>query len=272
MPASLLPPTIMILSGGIGASAEQVVHTALAQYPRDAVRVITNGSVRRLEQVSEALAQAQALDALVVYTMVDPALHDHLRAEARQLGVPAIDLMGPLMAWVTDRLGLPPKAQPGLYRQLHREYFDRVSAIDFALAHDDGKNSDGWAQAEAVLVGVSRSGKTPLSVYLAVLGWKVANYPFVPGAPIPEKLFELDRRRVIGLTIEPGQLLQYRLRRQQQLGVPGPSKYIDPQAVFEELQEAEKIFRRSGFTIVNMTDKTIEMGADEIIRRLNRGS
>lgn len=263
-------PTIFIVSGGIGASGEQLVHTVLAQFPKDSVRVTTVGNVRQPEQLAEVLLQAQKLDSLVVHTLVDPQMHDYLIRESHRRQIQAVDLMGPLMEWVTQKVGMAPSGQPGLYRQLHQEYFDRVSAIDFTMAHDDGKNPDGWPQAEAVLVGASRVGKTPLSLYLAVLGWKVANYPFVPQVSIPESLFSLDPQHVFGLTVEPGQLLQYRLRRQRQLGAPGRSAYVDPQAVYEEVQESLRVFRRGRFTIVDMTDKTIEMGADEIIRHLSK--
>src|SRR5574341_436624 len=200
-------PTIIVISGGIGASGEQLVHTLLAQFPEDAIRVTTVGNVRHLAQITDALSQAQKIDALVVHTLVDPLLHDHLLRESDRLQVQAVDLMGPIMKWVTETLGIQPRAQPGLYRQLHSEYFERVSAIDFTMTHDDGKNPDGWPQAEAVLAGVSRVGKTPLSLYLAVLGWKVANVPLVPQVHIPESLFSLDPQRVIGITVKPEQLL-----------------------------------------------------------------
>lgn len=263
-------PTIFILSGGAGASAEQVVHTLLAQFPEDAVRVQTLGNLRYPEQIDGLLAQARELDALVVHTLVDPALHDHLLREAERLQIRAVDLMGPIMEWVTEKTGTAPKARPGLYRQLHAEYFDRVAAIDFTMAHDDGKNPEGWPQADALLVGVSRVGKTPLSLYLAVLGWKVANLPLVPQIPLPETLSTLDPQRVIGITVEPGQLAEYRARRQQLLGAPGASSYADAHAIYEEVEEALKLFRKSGLKIVDMTDKTIEQGADEIIRHLSR--
>ncbi len=262
-------PAIFIISGGIGASGDQLVRTVLAQFPEDSVQVSTFGNVRKQDQLIEILHQARETDALVVFTMVDPEMQDNLAAEAGRLHVQTIDLMGPLMEWVSAKTGARPKGQPGLYRKLHREYFDRIAAIDYAMAHDDGKNPQGWDQAEAVLVGVSRVGKTPLSLYLAVLGWKVANYPLVPQLPVPENLFALEPRRVIGITIDPGQLLQYRLRRQKQLGVTGRSAYVDPQKIYEEVQEALNLFRRGGFTIVDMTDKTIELGADEIIRHLS---
>lgn len=260
--------TIYLVSGGIGASGEHLINTVLAQFPGDIVKMTTVGNIRHRQQVDTVLSQAQANGGLVVHTLVDLPLRDYLIEEAQRLNVQTVDLFGPILSWVIERAATPPLGQPGLYRALHREYFDRVAAIDYTLTHDDGKNPEGWAQAEAVLVGVSRVGKTPLSVYLAVLGWKVANYPLVPQIPIPKQLFKLDPRRVIGLTIEPGQLIQYRQQRQQRLGVTTTSAYMDPKAVYEEVSEAIKIFRRGGFTIVNMTDKTIELGADEIIRRV----
>lgn len=262
-------PTIFIISGGVGASGEQLIRTLLAQFPEGAVRVTIMGNMRHPEQITSALTQARKAGGLVVHTLVDPDLHDHLLREAQRLQVQAVDLMGPILGWVTERLGMEAKAQPGLYRQLHLEYFERVSAIDFALTHDDGKNPEGWPQADALLAGVSRVGKTPLSVYLAVLGWKVANYPLVTQIPVPEGIFSLDPGRVIGLTVQPDQLLEYRTRRQKLLGAPGSSPYADSEAVYEETEEALKIFRRGRFKIVDMTDKTIEQGADEIIRHLS---
>jgi [pyruvate, water dikinase]-phosphate phosphotransferase / [pyruvate, water dikinase] kinase len=262
------PPMIYIVSGGMGASGEQLVHTVLAQYPEDTVRVSTVGNVRQPEQIGAVLKEAQRIDGLVVYTLVEPHLIDYLIREAGKMQVQAVNLMGPIIEWVSRKTGIEPYGQPGLYRQLHREYFDRVAAIDYTLAHDDGKSPDGWPQAEAVLVGVSRVGKTPLSVYLAVLGWKVANYPVIFQIPIREELFALNPQCVFGLTIEPGQLLQYRQQRQRQLGAPGASTYTDPKAIFEEVQAALKVFRRGKFTVIDMTDKTIELGADEIIRNL----
>ena len=262
-------PTIFIVSGGVGTSGEQLVHTLLAQFPDEVVRVTTVGNVRHPEQIAGALSQAEKSDALVVYTLVDPALHNYLLRESQKRQIQAVDLMGPIMEWVTAKVGVAPKAQPGLYRQLHSEYFDRVAAIDFTMAHDDGKNPDGWPQADAMLVGVSRVGKTPLSLYLAILGWKVANYPLVPQVPIPESLFSLDPQRVFGIKVEPDQLLEYRTRRQKLLGAPGPSEYADAEAVYEEVKEALKVFRKGKFKIIDMTDKTIEQGADEIIRHLS---
>jgi len=263
-------PVIYIVSGGVGASGEQLVNTVLAQFPEGSVRVITVGNVREKSQIKEVLLNAREKGALVVHTLVESELLNYLTAEAAVLGVQAVDLMGPIIKWVSQNTGQVPLGQPGLYRQLHHEYFGRVAAIDYTMKHDDGNRPEGWKQAEAVLVGVSRTGKTPLSIYLAVLGWKVANYPLVPQIPLPDELFAIDRERVFGLTIDPGQLIQYRIQRQRQMGTPMFSAYVDPKLVYEEVEEALKIFKQHHFTIINMTDKTIEMGADEIIRHLAR--
>lgn len=259
-------PTIFILSGGVGVSGEQLVNTVLAQFPGNNVLVEIIGNVRSSEQVSHALSQASKVGGLVLYTLVDSHLNIQLMEEAQALGVQTIDLMGSLISWLSSTLKQQPLQQPGMYRQLHRDYYDRVAAIDYTLGHDDGKSPEGWSQAEIMLVGVSRSGKTPLSVYLAVLGWKVANYPVVPDLPVPDDLFALDPSRVIGLTIDPEQLLVYRRQRQARLGVREPSVYTDLDAIREELMQAKKIFRQGGFTIINTTDRTIEQSADEIIR------
>ena len=261
-------PTIFILSGGVGASGEQIVNTALAQFPGNKARTCTIGNIRLPEQISRALAQAHQVGGLVVYTLVDDSLCRQLVEEARAMNVQTIDLMSPLLDWLSEALNQKPAREPGRYRQLHREYYDRVAAINYTLAHDDGQNAEDWPQAEIMLVGVSRAGKTPLSVYLSVLGWKVANFPLVPEIPVPPALFELDPARVVGLTLAPEQLLMHRRQRQSTLGVKGGSDYADLESIEAELQQARKVFREGHFHIVNMTDKTIEHGADEIIRKL----
>ena len=138
------------------------------------------------------------------------------------------------------------------------------------MTHDDGKNPAGWLQADIVLTGVSRVGKTPLSMYLAVLGWKVANVPLVMQLPPPPELFQLDRHRVIGLTIDPGKLVSHRQQRQQRLGVPGPSNYSNPVKLFEEVEAADQIFRRGRFAVLDVTDKPIETSADDVIKLITR--
>jgi regulator of PEP synthase PpsR (kinase-PPPase family) len=216
------------------------------------------------------VAQAAAAGAPLIHTMVEVSLRQALIELASAQGVVTIDLMGDLLNQLATMLGQEPVRQPGLYRQLRRDYFERVEAIEFTMSHDDGKNPQDWSQAEIVLVGVSRVGKTPLSMYLAVLGWQVANVPLVVELPAQPELFELEPGRVIGLSIEPGQLLAHRQQRQRQLGTFGPSDYTDPAKVFEEVEAANRLMKRSRFSVVDITDKPIEASADEIINLVTR--
>jgi hypothetical protein len=268
--------TIFIVSGGVGASAEQVVYSVLAQFPDHNVQVITIANVRLAEQIGETLKQAREHHATVVHTLVDASLRRYLIERAAALGVITIDLMGPLLDRLEAVLERKSLGQPGLYRQLNRQYFERIAAIDFALAHDDGQNIETISQAEIILTGPSRVGKTPLSMYLAVLGWKVANVPLATELEPPTELFNLDDRRVFGLTIAPAQLMLLRQQRMHRIGAPSVSDYTDPEKIYQELLDAEHLYQRAGFTVLDVTDKPIESCADEILRliaaRFNRSA
>ncbi len=260
------PPPIYVVSGGVGASGEQLVQTVLAQFPDHNMPVITVGNVRQVTQLKRVVAQAKQAGGTIAHTLVDDRLRRVLVDLARSEDVAAIDLMGPLLSRLEAVLKRKALGQPGLYRQFHRAYFERVSAIEFTMTHDDGQQRAGWPQADIVLTGVSRSGKTPLSMYLAVLGWKVANVPLVPEMPPPPELFKLDRRRVIGLTIRPDQLIVFREQRYARLGVSAPIDYINPRRIGEEVQAALRVFRSGRFAVIDVTDKPIETSADEIIK------
>src|SRR3990172_3333080 len=203
------PPPIFIVSGGMGASGEQVVNTVLAQFPDITVPVIPVRNVRNREQLENVIAQTKEQGGTIVHTMVDSHLRQRLTDLAQEHGVTAIDLMGGLLERLTAVLGQAPAEKPGLYRQHHRPYFERIEAIEYALKHDDGQNREGWHAADVLLVGVSRTGKTPLSVYLSVLGWKVANLPVVLEIPAPPELYQLDPARVIGLNIDLDRLTAF---------------------------------------------------------------
>ncbi len=261
---------IYIVSGGVGASGEQVVHTVLAQFPGSDVPVITTANVRQESQIEAVLLQAKESGGAVVHTLVEHELRNYLTTRVQELEIPSFDLMGDLLSWITSNTGQPPAEKPGLYRRLHKDYFERVSAIEYTMAHDDGKHPQGWQQADILLIGVSRAGKTPLSLYLSVLGWKVANVPFVNGVTLSQELFKMDNRRVIGLTIEPVQLLIHRQKRQIRLGAPGHTDYTDPDAIQDEIDTALEFCRRHNFSLINVTDKSIETSADEIIRLMTR--
>lgn len=263
-------PPIYVVSGGTGASAEQVVYTVLAQYQESHVPVITIAHVHHEAQVENAIAQAASSGGTIVHTLVDASLRHMLSERAEVEEVVAIDLMGPLLEHLASVLGEKPLERPGLYRRLNQPYFDRVSAIDYAIAHDDGKRSEEWPEAEIVLVGVSRVGKTPLSIYLSVLGWKVANVPLIAEIDPPETLFALDPRRAIGLLMDPMRLVLHRRERGRRLAAPGLEAYTDLGAVTEEMEAARRLFRRAGFSSIDVTDKPIESSAHDVIELITR--
>lgn len=258
--------TIIVVSGGVGSSGEQLVRTVMAQFPAGELELIVLPHVHYESQVQEAISRAKALNATLVHTMVEPGLRRRLTDLCREAGVYVLDLMGDLIGHLEAVSGVQAVGQPGLYRKLNKDYFERVAAIEYAMAHDDGRHVETWPQADILLLGVSRTGKTPLALLLSVLGWKTANYPFVIEIEPPEALLKLDPGRVIGLTIEPGQLILLRRERQRRIGVAGTGSYTDPEMVFQEIEAAQEFCNRHGFSLLDVTDKPLETTADEVIR------
>lgn len=261
---------VYIVSGGTGASGERVVRTALAQFPEANIPVMVIPHIRTAQEVEEAVLEAARTKGTILHTLVDVDLRRTLIRKARDNNVYSIDLIGRVMHRLANTIGQEPINQPGQYWLMRQAYFERVEAIEYTIGHDDGLSPQEWHQAEIVLVGLSRVGKTPLSMYLSVLGWKVANVPLLKDIPPPPELFKLDRRRVVGLTIEPGQLLLHRKQRQRNLGTSMESEYTNPVILYEEVEDMRKLYRRSGFAIVDVTDKPIEESADEVIALVTR--
>lgn len=263
--------SLYVISGGVGASGEQLARTVSAQFQDARIEIELFPKVSTRKKVKQILQNAVEDDAVVAHSFVDSKLRRLVSDTAVKLDLVAIDLVGPLMEALCKKSGLEPLGMPGLYRQLFRSYFDRISAMDYTLAHDDGKHSEGWWDAEIVLVGASRVGKTPVSLYLSVLGWRVANVPFVVGIKPRDELFKLDMRRVIGLTIAPSELVEHREHRQKRLGlISRESEYVNPVKVFEETKAIEKLFKRHGIPIIDVTGKPIETSADEVLRLVRR--
>src|SRR5690606_27578042 len=203
-------------------------------------------------------------------TLVDADLRQKLIVLARERNVTAIDLIGAVMLHLTNLLSQEPIGRPGLYRQIRETYFKRIEAIEFTVDHDDGRKPHDLHRAEIVVVGVSRVGKTPLSIYLGTRGWKVANVPLVIELDPPEQLFQIDPRRVVGLTIDPQHLQSFRDQRQQKLGLRSPSSYTDLAALYDEVKYAERVCQRGGFPLVDITERSIEENADEVIAHVTR--
>jgi regulator of PEP synthase PpsR (kinase-PPPase family) len=269
MEEKIAGPPIFIVSGGTGATGELLARTVLAQFPDVKSPLHIEPHVYTDEQIDDVVERTVAENGVIVHTLVDHQCRQTLSEAATRAGVWHFDLAGPLLNYLAGVLRQTPLGQPGRYRQLHQSYFDRVEAIEFAVAHDDGKRIEELPLAEIVLVGVSRVGKTPLSMYLSFQGWKVANVPIVPSVPPPEELFAVKPGRVVGLIVEPGQLIRHRRTRLLHVGAPSGS-YVERDPVVEELRAVRHFFARHQIPVIDSSDKPIETCADEVIKLITR--
>jgi regulator of PEP synthase PpsR (kinase-PPPase family) len=248
-----------------------VVQAALTQFEGVPVDIKRYGSVRTASQVRDILDEAQQNHGIIVHTLVAPELRNLVLTGGRRRGIATIDLMGPLLARLTALLSTVPLSEPGLFHPFDEAYLSRVEAIRFTVNHDDGRNTHELAQAHIVLVGVSRTAKTPTSMYLATQGWRVANVPLILEIEPPAELFALPKRRVVMLMVQPERLAALREIRVEHMGV-GRQGYADLDHVREEVTYAYRILdRRPDWPIVDMTFKSIEEAAAEIVNLAGKG-
>ncbi len=242
-----------------------VVRAALVQFQGAEVQLTIRPHVRTAETVREAVQEAGRRCGLIVHTMVSSELRSLILTEGRAYGIQTIDLLGPLLLRLEDLLRLQPMAKPGLFREMDQEYRRRFEVVEFAVKHDDGQDPRGLLQADIVLVGVSRTSKTPLSMFLAGRGLRVGNVPVICNLPLPEELARLDPRKVVGLTIRAERLLELRRARLQQMETPPKFPYADPRQIWAELDYAREQFSQAGWPVVDVTDKSIEEVASEVL-------
>ncbi|WP_163710803.1 pyruvate, water dikinase regulatory protein [Mangrovibacterium lignilyticum] len=259
------PSPIYVVSGGKGLAGNNMVQSMLIQYPNNNVAVILVPHVVDESQILDTVLKAKEDGGLITHTMVQHSMRRRLIELAAEHGVPQIDFMGPLAEYLDEKLEIPSLQMPGLFREIKQQYFERIDAIEFTLDHDDGLSPQRLSEAEIVLCGLSRSGKTPLSVYLALYGWKVANVPLVPGIQPPEELFQIDPGRVFGLQISKGQLLSHRVKRLRNFKNTENTSYVDEQKINEEIRFANLVFLKGRFTVIPVTNKPVESSANEII-------
>lgn len=260
---------IYVVSGGTGATGDLLARTVLAQFREVQADIIVVPNVNTVAQIEDVAETATRTGGLIIHTLVNPELHNKMVACTEARAIFAVDLAQPLLGYLSQELGQEPIGVPGLYRQSQIAYFRRVEAIEFTVAHDDGKRTEDLRHADIVLVGASRSGKTPLSMYLSMMGWKVANVPIVPGVEPPEELLQCDKRRVVALQIDPQQLMAHRRWRQARLGVD-EGYYVDRSSIVEELRDLNHFFVNSGFTLFDVTNKPIETSGEEIVNLVAR--
>ncbi len=261
---------VFVVSDGTGRTAEQALNAALTQFEGTEVEIIVKSGVRDKLQVLEIVEEAVQRKAFIVHTLVSNEIRSLMIDTSRRLNVDTIDLMGPFLMRLSHQFANAPSERPGLYSEENKDYFRRIEAMEYTFRHDDGQRTDELEQADIILLGVSRTFKTPLSVYLAMNGWLVANIPIVLGQELPEILSKIDPKKIYGLTTYPSRLAQLRQSRHKHLGgLTGD--YATHAHVTKELRYAHSIYHlHPKWAVVNVTSKAIEEIASEILSIYNR--
>lgn len=258
------PVELHIVSDSTGETAARLVLALEAQFPEQVFSEIRHPRVESVDDLEVAVSTARGRPAVMVYTLVEPALREAMRQLCRRARVHYCDLLGPPIDSIARVSGVAARMTPGARPPLDQTYFKRIEAIEFAVKYDDGVGS-GLDEADIVLVGVSRTSKTPLSIYLGYLGHKAANVPIVKGIKPPALLFEIDPAKVVGLTIKAERLAEIRANRAATMG--GPKKrYAGLHGVYEELDEAAAIHRRLACPVLDVSDLSVEETAMRAIR------
>ncbi|WOE75455.1 pyruvate, water dikinase regulatory protein [Alterisphingorhabdus coralli] len=258
-----------LLSDSTGETLENIAKASLAQF--DGVEIIKHfwPMVRSESHLDRILTEVAANPGLVLFTLVNPTTRRKLERQCRTLGLPAVPALDAVTDALSNLLGQEAKARPGRQHILDAAYFERVEAIQFTIAHDDGVAWENWEEADIVLAGVSRSSKTPTSIYLANRGFKVANIPIVPQSPPPDALYNLKFPLVVGLTTNADRLVQVRRNRLLSLNQAPETDYVDADAVQEEIRYARRMFADNGWPVIDVTRRSIEETAAAIINLVN---
>ncbi len=258
-----------LLSDSTGETLENIAKAALAQF--DAVEVIKHfwPMVRSETHLDRILDEVAANPGLVLFTLVNPDIRAKLERRCRVLGLPMVPALDAVSDALSNLLGQAAKARPGRQHVLDAAYFARVEAIQFTIAHDDGQNWENWEGADIVLAGVSRSSKTPTSIYLANRGYKTANIPIVIESPPPSALFTLRHPLVVGLTTNPERLIAVRRNRLLSLNQAPETDYVNDEKVKAELAFARRMFADNGWPVIDVTRRSIEESAAAIINLFN---
>ncbi len=259
---------IFMVSDNTGKTCNRVVRVALRQFKKADAILETIPDVRTEDQIHSIMNRAAEVNGIIIYTLATPAARQLMSELSRLKGVPTLDIFGPVLTRFSDLLELSPLAKPVLGMQLDHEYFRRIEAIDFTIKHDDSMRINTVGYAEVVLLGVSRTTKTPVSIYLSYRGWKVANIPIVMGYPIPQEVLNMDQRKIIALTIKPSRLKLIRLERQEKIGSTELVNYTDDDMVRDEVNYGLELYRKNDYPIIDVTYKSIEETATEVMRTI----
>lgn len=266
-PSTPAPRRVIIVSDGTGETAAQMTNAAMVQFGDQDVYYTRYKNVRAESQIMAICEDAAVRKDLIVYTIVSPQLRQYLLTQGRDKNIPMVDLLGPLLVGLASYFGYQPELIAGLLHDVNERYFKRIEAMEYTIQHDDGRELNGLEKADVVILGISRTSKTPLSMYLSHQGWKVANIPLIKGFDVPQEVFAVDPRRVVCLTIDAMDLAQIRRARLERLGQDKGGDYADSDKVADEIEYANDLFRKNRrWPVFNVTGKALEETASEIIK------
>ncbi|WP_170318233.1 pyruvate, water dikinase regulatory protein [Paenibacillus thalictri] len=259
---------IFVASDSAGETGEAVVKAAATQFYPKVVEIRRIAFIQDSGAIELLIQAAKREHAIIVFTLVVPELREYLLVKARKHHIKTIDLMGNLLQTMEHSFGQEARHKPGMIHPLDEDYFKKVEAVEFAVKYDDGRDFTGILQADIVLVGVSRTSKTPLSMFLAHKTYKVANVPLVPEITPPDLLYTVNNKKIFGLTINPDKLNKIRSERLKMLGLPGNASYANLERISQELEFAQQIMSRIGCTVIDVTNKAVEETASVILERI----
>jgi regulator of PEP synthase PpsR (kinase-PPPase family) len=263
---------IYVVSGGSGETAYRMVQAALTQFSKGEASALVRRfqNVRSREDLDRVLQAAGDKRAVIIHTTVSREMRDYMEVRCAELRLTQVDLFGNLLDTLAIYLRERPEERAGSFHAVGDKYFRRIEAIEFALKYDDGIDMEGLPEADIVLVGISRTSKTPLSMYLAMEGYKVMNVPLVPGVPIPPELEAIPQGRMVGLTIQPDRLQEIRANRLKRLGATGTAdSYSDMAHILDELVYAEQVFKQHRrWPVLDVTGRSIEETAGMVLDRV----
>ena len=259
---------VYIVSDGTGETAAIMTRAVVVHYSKVDFHIVRNKNVRTEAQVDSVVNEAFKREAMIVHTVVTPTLRKYLEERAAEKNLPQVDLLGPMLQSFDNFLNVENNdREAGKLRSVDETYFRRVEAIEFSVRHDDGKITKDLDKADIILVGISRTSKTPLSLFLGYKGWRVANVPLVKGTPLPDQLFEVDQRKIVALTIEPSSLQKIRKNRLEKFGQDPGGEYARLDNIYDEIEYAKSIFQKyKRWPVLNVTDRALEETASEVTR------
>lgn len=254
-----------LVSDATGETVMSIAKAAMVQFDGADAAIHMWSLVRAERQMEDVLRAVEENPGIVFFTLVSDELRQYLEDGCRRSQVPCLGVLDPVMAALSSFLGATSRNQPGIQHALNAEYFARIEALNFCMAHDDGHLPEDLTDADVVLVGVSRTSKTPTSIYLANRGIKAANVPFVPDHPIPEPLLQAKNTLIVGLVTNPDRLVQIRRSRLLSINEESETDYVDPEAVKLEVAQSRKLFGRHDWPIIDVTRRSIEETAAAIL-------